>query len=123
MKIHDVSFWKGKSVLVTGHTGFKGAWLSLLLHEFGAKVIGISLKPATNPNLYTLLGLEDSICSHIQDIRDSTELSNIVSEADPEIIFHLAAQPLVRQSYEEPVNTFSTNIIHSGYFGKVLGLA
>lgn len=105
------SFWKGKSVLITGHTGFKGSWMSYILNLIGAKVIGISLEPKSNPNLFSLLEIEGLISNNIQDINNHYDLSNQVINADPEILIHLAAQPLVRSSYEDPMNTFSTNIM------------
>lgn len=106
----NAAFWKGKNVLVTGHTGFKGAWLSIWLHRLGARVTGISLEPATNPNLFTLGAVESITESYLQDIRDPTATAAIVETAEPEIVFHLAAQPLVRASYRAPLETFSTNV-------------
>lgn len=100
----------GRTVLVTGHTGFKGAWLSLWLNELGAKVVGVALAPNTQPSLYSQLGLEKSIDSRIGDVRDAALLEKTMREARPEIVFHLAAQPLVRRSYAEPAQTFSTNV-------------
>lgn len=100
-----------KKVLVTGHTGFKGAWLCLWLKELGADVIGYSLKPNTNPSLFEILNIESEIISIIGDIRDEKYLNNIVQKYKPEIVFHLAAQPLVRVSYLEPKNTYETNVI------------
>jgi CDP-glucose 4,6-dehydratase len=103
-------YWRGKRVLVTGHSGFKGAWLTLWLHRLGAQVTGISLPPATQPNLFRLAQV-DSLCdSHFCDIRDYAELERLVAAARPEIAFHLAAQPLVRASYREPMGTFATNV-------------
>lgn len=102
--------FSGRTVLVTGHTGFKGAWLSLWLHELGAKVVGFALPPNTKPNLYGQLGLERLIDSRIGDVRDSELVGKTLRETKPEIIFHLAAQPLVRISYDQPVETFSTNV-------------
>jgi CDP-glucose 4,6-dehydratase len=107
----DINFWKNKKVLVTGHTGFKGAWLSFWLHELGAKVIGISLPPTGSKNLYRLLELKNKINSHYHDIRDFQGLNAIVVNEKPEVVFHLAAQPLVRASYKNPLFTYSTNII------------
>jgi CDP-glucose 4,6-dehydratase len=98
----------GKTVLVTGHTGFKGSWLCLWLQSLGANVVGYSLPAPTDPNHFELLGLE--IESHIGDVRDLDRLTNVYQSAQPEIIFHLAAQPLVRLSYDQPVETFTSNV-------------
>ncbi|MFI3254584.1 MAG: CDP-glucose 4,6-dehydratase [Eubacteriales bacterium] len=107
----DLSFYKGKTVFVTGHTGFKGSWLCSLLLELGAKVIGYALEPNTTPNLFTLLKLEEKI-THIQgDIRDYENIHHAISTYQPEIVLHLAAQPLVRESYENPVYTYETNVM------------
>ena len=103
-------FWRGKRVLLTGHTGFKGAWMALWLHRLGAKVTGISLPPATAPNLFSLAGIQASTDSHFCDIRDATALAALIKKAQPEIVFHLAAQSLVHASYRDPLTTFATNI-------------
>jgi len=105
------SFWHNKKVLVTGHTGFKGSWLSLWLDSMGAKVQGYALEPPTAPNLYDILNLNEDIDSHIGDVRDITALTQVFADFEPEIVFHLAAQPLVRLSYDEPVETYSTNVM------------
>ena len=104
------SFWAGKRVLLTGHTGFKGAWLALWLDRLGAKVVGISLPPATTPNMASLAGIDRLIDSRIVDIRDADELIRQFRSASPEIVLHLAAQALVRTSYGEPLLTFGTNV-------------
>jgi CDP-glucose 4,6-dehydratase len=104
-------FWRGRRVLVTGHTGFKGAWLSQWLIELGAEVSGFALAPATNPNMFSLLALESDMHSVIGDIRDLSSIISAVQRARPEVIFHLAAQPLVRQSYRDPVETYGTNVM------------
>ena len=104
-------FYKGKKVLVTGHTGFKGSWLCKMLLEFGAEVYGYSLEPPTNPNLYQLCGLEKEIRSEIGNICDLEHLKAFFKEAQPEIVFHLAAQPIVRESYKNPVETYATNVM------------
>ncbi len=107
----DFGFWKNKRVLLTGHTGFKGAWLGLWLEKLGAKTTGISLPPNTAPNLYDLARLDLKLDSHFCDIRDYKNFSNVVRDSDPEVIFHLAAQPLVLASYQNPLETFSTNVM------------
>ena len=103
-------FWKGKRVLLTGHTGFKGAWMALWLNRLGAQVTGISLAPATAPNLFDLLSIQTIADSHFCDIRDTASLAAQINKAQPEIVFHLAAQALVRASYVDPLTTFSTNV-------------
>ncbi len=110
MKV-DPSFYKGKRVFVTGHTGFKGSWLCYILSSFGANITGYSLEPATNPNLYELVGLRNKIESIIGDIRDYKSLERAFVNSAPEIVFHLAAQPLVRDGYRNPVYTFETNMM------------
>ncbi len=107
----SMNFWSKKRVLLTGHTGFKGGWLALWLQKLGADITGISLPPATSPNLFLLASLEKTIKGHFIDIRDRTGLSERIKQADPQIVFHLAAQPLVRAGYREPVETFETNIL------------
>jgi CDP-glucose 4,6-dehydratase len=104
-------FYKGKRVFVTGHTGFKGSWLCLWLTRLGAQVTGYALDPPTSPSLFELSGLENLVHSHIADIRNAEKLSSVMLEATPEIIFHMAAQPLVRDSYKIPVETYSTNVM------------
>ena len=103
-------FWKNRRVLVTGHTGFKGAWLSLWLRQLGAEVQGIALEPEVKPGLFEQFGLIDEIEHNIQDIRDVGALRKLMVGYAPEIVFHLAAQPLVRRSYREPVDTWNTNV-------------
>lgn len=104
-------FWNERKVLLTGHTGFKGGWLSLWLQRLGAEVCGIALDPSTTPNLFQEAAIGDLIRSEIADIRDAARMKELVCDADPEILFHLAAQPLVRQSYEDPLATYSTNVM------------
>jgi len=105
-------FFKGKKVLVTGHTGFKGSWLCIWLHELGAEVIGIGLNPNSQKDNYVLSGIGDKIKADIRaDIRDGQSMKDIFATYKPEIIFHLAAQPIVRLSYEIPVDTYMTNVM------------
>jgi CDP-glucose 4,6-dehydratase len=104
-------FWEGKRVLVTGHTGFKGSWLSLWLQSAGAEVIGYALKPPTQPSLFEVAEVGQGMISVINDVRDLERLRNVFNEHQPEIVFHLAAQPLVRYSYIDPVETYSTNVM------------
>lgn len=104
-------FWKGKKVLITGHTGFKGSWLCMYLNYLGADISGYSLEPPTEPNLYTLCRIDAFVNSTISDIRDFDSLLKKIDAVKPEIIIHMAAQPLVRLSYEEPVLTYQTNVI------------
>lgn len=107
----SADFWKGKKVLVTGHTGFKGSWLVAWLCQLGAKVTGFSLAPETEPSLFNEMKANLNAESVIGDIRDFQSFEKCLRNADPEIIFHLAAQPLVRYSYQQPLETFQTNII------------
>ena len=113
-------FWKGKKVLITGHTGFKGSWLTLWLQNLGAQISGLALDPDTNPNLFELGDVSQGIDHHILDIRNSKNLSKTVQEIDPEIVFHLAAQPLVRKSYNDPLDTFGSNIMGTANLLEVL---
>ncbi len=115
--------WRGKRVLVTGHTGFKGSWLALWLHQMGAEVTGLALPPSTRPNLFDATRLADQI-THVEgDIRDLALVRATVEAARPEAIFHLAAQPLVRLSYEEPVETYATNIMGTVHLLEAARLA
>jgi CDP-glucose 4,6-dehydratase len=107
----DLSIYKGKKVFITGHTGFKGSWLCLLLHKLGAEVYGYALNLPTNPSLYEVAKVEELVTSHIFDVRDYNKLYNIMSVVKPEIVFHLAAQPLVRDSYRNPVDTYAINVM------------
>ncbi len=107
----DLTFYKNKNVLITGHTGFKGTWLCRMLVNAGAIVTGYSLEPPTDPNLFQLAGLEDKMTSVIGDIRDLEHLDKVFAEAQPEIVLHLAAQPIVRDSYKEPRYTYETNVM------------
>ena len=104
------SFWKGRRVFVTGHTGFKGAWLCVWLHRLGAHVTGFALEPQTQPNLYEAVRLGELVASRLGDVRDCAELTARVAEHKPDVVFHLAAQSLVRRSYESPLLTYETNV-------------
>ena len=107
----DVSFYKGKRVLVTGHTGFKGSWLCRILIKAGAEVTGYSLEPPTDPDLFSLADLAPHMNSVIGDIRDLNHLKEVFEKTQPEIVLHLAAQPIVRDSYKDPVYTYETNVM------------
>lgn len=106
-----MDFYRGKRVFITGHTGFKGAWLCRILAGAGAAVTGYALPAPTSPNLFELAGLEGKMTSVIGDIRDREKLLNAISEAKPEIVLHLAAQPIVRMGYRDPVYTYETNVM------------
>jgi len=108
-------FWLGKRVLITGHTGFKGAWLSLYLKKLGAELCGVSLPPPTTPSLFELVNLKDQVKSENCDIRDIKSLNKIFKDFKPEIVFHLAAQPLVGLSYEDPIETYDVNVMGTLY--------
>ncbi|MEG1497578.1 MAG: CDP-glucose 4,6-dehydratase [Clostridiales bacterium] len=107
----DMNFYKDKKVLVTGHTGFKGTWLCKMLINSGAKVTGYALEPPTNPSVFQLSGISAEMNSVIGDIRDLEKLMAVFGEVQPEIVFHLAAQPIVRDSYKRPVYTYETNVM------------
>lgn len=109
--VMNLEFYKGKKVLVTGHTGFKGSWLCKILAQAGAEVIGYSLTPPTTPNLFEISEIDKEINSIIGDIRDLEKLMIIFNKYKPEIVFHLAAQPIVRDSYKDPINTYETNVM------------
>lgn len=107
----DKEFWRGKRVFLTGHTGFKGGWLALWLKQMGAVVHGFALQPPTVPNLFTLANVESAVSHQIGDIRDAKVLSDAIQAFKPEIVLHLAAQPILRLSYDEPVETYATNVM------------
>lgn len=107
----DIGFYKNKRVLITGHTGFKGSWMSFLMSELGAEVTGYSLEAPTNPNLFGVIELDKRVNSVIGDVRDYDSLKKCFDEAKPEIVFHLAAQPIVRDSYKDPRYTYDTNVM------------
>lgn len=108
--IDDLSRFAGRRVLITGHTGFKGSWLALLLAQAGARVTGVALPPESTPSHFTLLGLSQHIESRECDVRDRDQLSRVFGDAQPEVVFHLAAQAFVRRSYLDPFTTYSTNV-------------
>ena len=105
------SFYRGKRVFITGHTGFKGSWLCKILSNWGAEVTGYSLTPPTTPNLFDTANIDADIHSVIGDIRDFDSLKKAFDEAQPEIVLHLAAQPIVRDSYKMPAYTYETNVM------------
>jgi CDP-glucose 4,6-dehydratase len=107
----EVNFWKSRRVFLTGHTGFKGSWLSLWLVSMGAEVCGYGLAPTTEPSLYNALALDSDLRSTIADIRDLPSLERAMQAFAPEIVIHMAAQPLVRYSYEHPVETYEVNVV------------
>ncbi len=111
MKMSDLDFYKGKRVFITGHTGFKGSWMCRILVNAGAEVTGFALEPPTDPNLFDLAGLKDRMHDVRGDIRDYETLKKAFDAADPEIVIHLAAQPIVRTSYKEPRLTYETNVM------------
>lgn len=104
-------FYRGRRVLVTGHTGFKGTWLSAILNQMGAEVTGYSLTPPTSPSLFDLCGMDKKVDSRIGDIRDLAHLKKVFEEKKPQTVLHLAAQPIVRDSYKDPVYTYETNVM------------
>ena len=105
------NFWNGKKVFVTGHSGFKGSWLAFILNLLGADVTGYALKPPTNPNLFSLIELDKKICSIEGDIRDFEKLQKTFDVCKPEIVFHLAAQPIVLEGYKNPAATYEINVM------------
>lgn len=107
----EFDFYQGKTVLVTGHTGFKGAWLCRVLATAGAHVVGYALKPPTDPNLFTEASIDNTMVSIIGDIRNQDKLLDSMRENSPEVVFHLAAQPIVLAGYEDPRYTFETNVM------------
>jgi CDP-glucose 4,6-dehydratase len=109
--VMDPAFWRGRRVFITGHTGFKGGWLSLWLQRLGAEVTGYALAPSTKPSMCVAANVESGMRSVIGDIRDFASLKRALAESRAEVIFHMAAQPLVRQSYRDPVETYSTNVL------------
>lgn len=108
---HDLVKYKNRNVLITGHTGFKGSWLSYILTRYGANVIGYSIEPPTHPNLFEIAKLDTLVDSVIGDIRDKDKLECVIKQSNPEIVLHLAAQPLVIESYKDPRGTYETNVM------------
>ena len=109
VRMHN--FWQNKKVFLTGHSGFKGSWLALWLQQMGAEVYGFSLAPTTKQNLFTLARIDNTMTSEFGDVRDFHSLRKSIESFQPEFVFHLAAQPLVRQSYSDPIETYSTNVM------------
>lgn len=107
----DLNFYRGKRVFITGHTGFKGSWLCKLLIHLGASITGYALAPPTNPNLFQICGCDHDMQSITGDIRDFANLQRALEQSSPEIVIHMAAQPLVRESYKEPVYTYEVNVM------------
>lgn len=107
----NFSFWKNKKVFITGHTGFKGSWLSLMLSQLGSDIYGYALQPPTKPSLFEEANIGQLIKSHIGDIRDYNNLLSVLQHVSPDIVIHMAAQPLVRESYKNPIETYSTNVM------------
>jgi CDP-glucose 4,6-dehydratase len=104
-------FWRDRRILLTGHTGFKGGWLAHWLHRLDAKVYGLALPPATSPNLFTQARVSETVANHLGDIRDARIVNRAFDEAQPEVVIHMAAQPLVLESYRSPTDTFATNVM------------
>jgi CDP-glucose 4,6-dehydratase len=111
----SADFWRGRRVLLTGHTGFKGAWLAILLHRLGARVTGFALAPATQPNLHDLARVPELLEGHIGDLRDPQTVRQLVADTQPEVVLHLAAQALVRESYRQPIDTLAVNVMGTAH--------
>lgn len=116
----QTEFWRSKRVLITGHTGFKGGWLALWLQRMGAQVTGLALAPSTTPNLFEVTGIAQGMSSHLCDIRDSQALAYQMRAAQPQIVFHLAAQALVHASYADPLSTYATNVMGTAHLLEAL---
>ncbi len=111
----DRAFWNGRRVFLTGHTGFKGGWMSLWLQRMGAQVFGYALQPPTQPSLFETANVQSAVESQIADVRDLDRLRAAVRAASPQVVFHLAAQPIVREGFKDPVGTFSTNVMGTAH--------
>jgi len=122
-KMVDQAFWAGKVVLLTGHTGFKGSWISLWLQTLGAKVVGYALQPPTTPSLFVAANVANGMTSIEGDVRDFSALAKVFEKYQPEIVIHMAAQPLVRYSYANPVETYSTNVMGTVHLLEAARLA
>ena len=109
------AFWAGKKVLLTGHTGFKGSWLAMWLQQLGANVVGLALPPATTPNLFGLADVGSMLDSRVVDIRNAEQVTQHIQQVNPDVVLHLAAQALVRESYRQPVDTFATNVLGTAH--------
>ena len=107
----DRDFYKNRKVLITGHTGFKGTWMCQVLLELGAEVTGYALQPPTDPSLYSLIGMAERMQSIEGDVRDLEHLMQVFDQTQPEIVIHMAAQPIVRESYRNPAYTYETNVM------------
>ena len=115
VRLPSPGFWAGKKVLITGHTGFKGSWLTMWLHQLGADVVGLALPPATTPNLFELANIGKQVDSRTVDIRNAEQVAKHIQQINPDVVLHLAAQALVRESYREPVDTFATNVLGTAH--------
>lgn len=111
----NASVWAGKRILLTGHTGFKGGWLALWLQSMGAEVFGIALPPPTTPAMFDVARVGDGLQHHVADIRDYAVIAPLFAQLQPEVVFHLAAQPLVRASYQQPIDTYATNVMGTAH--------
>ncbi|HET9830885.1 MAG TPA: GDP-mannose 4,6-dehydratase, partial [Vicinamibacterales bacterium] len=116
----DRAYWKGRRVLLTGHTGFKGSWLSLWLEALGADVTGFALEPPTNPSLFEQARVEQSLRSIRGDLRDLAALSDAVRQCRPEVVLHLGAQSVVRRGYDDPVGTYASNVMGTVHLLEVI---